>query len=81
MSTTNLDYTIKQDGITILSGDEVSMMMIFRNLTGENFKDEPEAYNQYKRYVKDQGFNLKRGFRLYHNDEFMAAGKFRTTHP
>ena len=81
MSTENSDYSIKQNGVTILSGDEISMKMIFRNLTGENFKGEPEAYCQYKRMVKSQGFDLKRGFRLYHNDEFLAAGKFQTALP
>ena len=81
MSTENSDYSIKQNGVTILSGDEISMKMIFRNLTGENFKGEPGAYCQYKRLVKSQGFDLKRGFRLYHNDEFLAAGKFQTARP
>ena len=74
-----LDYYIKQDGKVILSGDETSIKMIFRNLTGENFKGEMDEYCKYKQFVKSQGFDLTRLFKMYHKDTFLKMGNFIKT--
>ena len=78
MASNNSDYQIRQDGNVILSGDEISIKMIFRNLTGENFKDTMSEYSNYKKFAKSQGFDLSKIFHLYHGDTYIKTGNFYT---
>ena len=73
------DYHIKQDDKIILSGDETSIKMIFRNMTGANFTDNRDEYAQYKKFIKEQGFDLNRIFKMYHKDTFLEVGHFLRT--
>lgn len=76
MSTSEFDHCIKQNDKVILSGDSVSIGIIFRNLTGENFHNKGKEYNQYKKFVESQGFDLTRKFYLFHNENLLKEGCF-----
>ena len=77
MSTPESDHFIKQNDEVILSGDSLSIGMVFRNLTGENFHKKEKEYDLYKKFVKSQGFDLTRKFYLYHNETLLKEGCFR----
>lgn len=79
MCTSDQNFQIRQGGEIILSGDEISIKIIFRNLTGENFKNKMDEYCNYKQYVKSQGFDLTKTFQLYHGNAFLKMGNFYTT--
>lgn len=76
MSTSEFDHCIKQNDEIILSGDSVSIGVVFRNLTGENFHKKEKEYKQYKKFVESQGFDLSRKFYMYHNETLLKEGCF-----
>lgn len=76
MNTSESDHYIKQNGEIILSGDSVSIGVVFRNLTGENFHKKEKEYIQYKKFVESQGFDLTRKFYMYHNETLLKEGCF-----
>lgn len=70
------NFQIRQQGNIIFSGDKISIMMIFNNLTGKNFKDNKVEYLAYKKLMKEEGFNLNKPFSIYEGDIFIKSGIF-----
>ena len=68
------NYEIRQDGKTILSGDELSLKMVFNNMTGKNFSGQ--EYEKYKSFVEGEGFDLNKPFALYNNGSLVKTGQF-----
>ena len=74
--TTNENYAIRQNGKIILKGDEISITMVFNNMTGKNIKDKKE-YNLYKKFVESEGFSLDIPFELLKANTYMMTGNFK----
>lgn len=72
----NNDFQIRQNGNIILSGDGTSIGIIFNNLTGKNYKENPAEYKKYKKFVQSQGFDLYCDFQKYEGDQLIETGKF-----
>ena len=68
------NYEIRQDGKTILSGDELSLKMVFNNMTGKNLSGQD--YEKYKNFVEGEGFDLNKPFALYNNGSLVKTGQF-----
>ena len=68
------NYEIRQDGKTILSGDELSLKMVFNNMTGKNLSGQ--EYEKYKSFIEGEGFDLNKTFALYNNGSFIKTGQF-----
>ena len=68
------NYEIRQDGKTILSGDELSLKMVFNNMTGKNLSGQ--EYEKYKSFIEGEGFNLNKTFALYNNGSLVKTGQF-----
>ena len=71
---TKENYEIRQDGKTILSGDELSLKMVFNNMTGKNLSGQ--EYEKYKSFVEGEGFDLNKPFALYNNGSLVKTGQF-----
>ena len=70
------DLQICQHGKTILSGDKISIGIIFNNLTGKNFKDNPSGYRLYQKFAQSQGFDLNSVFHKCEDDKILETGHF-----
>ena len=68
------NYEIRQDGKTILSGDELSLKMVFNNMTGKNLSGQ--EYEKYKSFIEGEGFDLNKTFALYNNGSLIKTGQF-----
>lgn len=49
-----IDYEILVNKVSVISGDTVSMLLIYNNLTGVNFGEDKEKHDSYLRYVGEQ---------------------------
>ncbi len=70
----NMNEYIKQNGKVILSGDNISIPMIFHNLSGANIKETD--YIDYIRYIAipEMGFTSGR-IEYWQGNELKAAGE------
>ena len=68
------NYEIRQDDKTILSGDELSLKMVFNNMTGKNLSGQ--EYEKYKSFIEGEGFDLNKTFALYNNGSLIKTGQF-----
>lgn len=67
---------IRQNGKTLFKSSCCGGV-VFKNMTGENFKKDPEGYRQYKMYLKSQGVDLKSPIEYYENGIFVKTGKIK----
>lgn len=75
MGTIKENAEILQNGKCILSGDEVSIKVIFNNLIGKNFQDK--GYKDYIKYIALEGGFVKGEIKLYINKKYISNGTIK----
>jgi len=63
---------IRQNGKIFLSGDQISIHIIFNNMTGVNLSGA--EYTQYKNFIQSQGADLSATVELYDNGVLVDTG-------
>ena len=71
-------YGIKQNDSMVITGDPTTIGIVFKNMTGENFKkSENKDYQLYKNFVKEEDFELDKPFTMVAGDEVIKTGTFK----